>query len=161
MVPPVLTLSSNFTRPKRQRVSFAYEWFDCPEKMNNEELPPSDSFFSILCNRNPLEKNYCDFQNLVNSGLTTEQAVAKVRMNRKPPTGAENYSYLQSFRENNNMQYFSDFLKWYNNKYVVSTLETIQKMIEFYHNKGIDMLKLKVTTYVCFVQKFFWYFFVY
>ena len=66
-------------------------------------------------------------------------------MNRKPPTGAESYSYLQSFRENNNMQYFSDFLKWYNNKYVVSTLEAIQKMIEFYHNKGIDLLKLGCT----------------
>ena len=24
-----------------------YEWFDCPEKMNNKELSPYDSFFSI------------------------------------------------------------------------------------------------------------------
>ena len=91
-------------KTKETKGFFAYEWFDCPEKMNNEELPPSYSFFSILRNRNPLEKKNCDFQNLVNSGLTTEQAVAKLRMNRKPPTGVENYSYLQSFRENNNMQ---------------------------------------------------------
>ena len=40
------------------------------------------------------------------------------------------------------MQYFSDFFKWYYNKYVVPTLEAMQKMIEFYHNKGNDMLKL-------------------
>ena len=40
------------------------------------------------------------------------------------------------------MQYFADFLKWYNNKCVVPTLEAMQKMIEFYHNKGIIMLKL-------------------
>ena len=40
------------------------------------------------------------------------------------------------------MKNFSDFLKWYNNKDVVPTLEALQKMIEFYHNKGIDMLKL-------------------
>ena len=33
---------------------FPYEWFDCPEKMNNKELPPFDSFFSILRNSNPL-----------------------------------------------------------------------------------------------------------
>ena len=45
--------------------------------MNNKELPPYDSFFSILRNSNPLEKDYNDFQNLVNSGLSTEQAVAK------------------------------------------------------------------------------------
>ena len=40
------------------------------------------------------------------------------------------------------MQNFSDFLKWYNNKDVVPTLEAKQKMIEFNYNKGIDMLKL-------------------
>ena len=43
------------------------------------------------------------------------------------------------------MENFSDFLKWYNNKDVVPTLEAMQKMIEFYHNKGIDMLKLGCT----------------
>ena len=129
-------------KTKETKGFFPYEWFDCPEKMNNKELPPYDSFFSILCNSNPLEKDYNDFQNLVNGGLSTEQAVAKLRMDRIPPTGAENYSYLQSVWENNNMQYFSDFLKWYNNKDVVPTLEAMQKMIEFYHNKGTDMLKL-------------------
>ena len=68
--------------------------------------------------------------------------MTKLRMDRIPLTGAENYSCLQSVRENNNMQYFSDFLEWYNNEDVVPTLEALQKMIEFYHNKGIDMLKL-------------------
>ena len=42
------------------------------------------------------------------------------------------------------MQNFSDFLKWYNNKDVVPTLEAMQKMIEVYH-KGIAMLKLGCT----------------
>ena len=40
---------------------------------------------------------------------------------------------------------FSDFLQWYNNKDVVPTLEAMQKMIEFYHNKGIDTLELGCT----------------
>ena len=43
------------------------------------------------------------------------------------------------------MQYFSDFLKWYNSRDVVSTLEAMQKMTDFYHNKGIEMLKLGCT----------------
>ena len=34
---------------------------------------------------------------------------------------------------------------WYNNKDVVPTLEAMQKMIEFYHQKKIDMLKLGCT----------------
>ena len=124
---------------------FPYDWFDYPEKMNTKELPPYDSFFSILRNSNHLEKDYNYFQNLVNSGLTTEQAVVKLRIDRIPPTGAETYSYLQSVWENNNMQYFSDFPNWYNKKDVVPTLEAMQKMIEFYHNRGIDMLKLGFT----------------
>ena len=90
---------------------FPYEWFDCPEKMNNKELPHYHSFFSIQRKSNPLEKDYTDFQNQVKSGLTTEQAVAKLRLDGKPPTSAENYSYLQSVWENNTMQCFSDFLK--------------------------------------------------
>ena len=132
-------------KTKETKGFFPYEWFDCPEKMNNKKLPPYDSFFSILRNSNSLEKDYNDFQNLVNSGLTTDQAVIKLRMDKMPPTGAENYSYLQSVWENQNMQYFSDFLKWYDNKDVVPTLEAMQKMIEFYLNKGIDMLKLGCT----------------
>ena len=43
------------------------------------------------------------------------------------------------------MATFRDFVKWYHNKDVVPTLEAMQKMMEFYHNKGIDMLKLGCT----------------
>ena len=43
------------------------------------------------------------------------------------------------------MQYYLGFLKWYNKKDVVPILEAMQKMIEFHHNKGIDMLKLGYT----------------
>ena len=92
-------------KTKETKGFFPYEWFDCPEKMNNKELPPYDSFFSILRNNNPHENLVSKiFRNLVNSGSTTEQAVARLRMDRIPPTGAEKYSYLQSVWENNNMQ---------------------------------------------------------
>ena len=40
------------------------------------------------------------------------------------------------------MTTFQDFVRWYNIKDVVPTMEAMQKMMEFYHNKGIDMLKL-------------------
>ena len=43
------------------------------------------------------------------------------------------------------MSTFRDFVKWYNNNDVVPTLEAMQKMMEFYHNKGIDMLKFGCT----------------
>ena len=108
--------------------------------MNNKKFPPYDSFFSILCNSNPFEKDYNDFQNLVNSGLTKKLAVAKLGMDRKSPTGAESYSCLQSVWMIEGMKFFKEFLIWYNKKGVVPTLEAMQKMIEFYHQKEIDML---------------------
>ena len=37
------------------------------------------------------------------------------------------------------------FLRRYNNKDVVPTLEAMQKMAAFYHKKGIDMVKLGCT----------------
>ena len=42
-------------KTKETESLFPYEWFDCPEKTNNKELPPYDSFFSILRINNPLE----------------------------------------------------------------------------------------------------------
>ena len=130
---------------KETKVFFPYEWFDCPKKLNNKTLPPFDSFFSILRNNKLLEKDYNDFQTLVNRGLKTEPAVAKLRMDGIPSTGSENFPYLKRIWQKNNMQYFSDLFRWYNNKDVVPTLEAMQKSIEFYHNKGIDMLKLGCT----------------
>ena len=124
---------------------FPYEWFDDPERLNNKELPPYDSFFSKLRNFNPLEKDYNDFENLTTTGLSSEQAVYKLRLNKIPPTGDENYAYLRGIWVSERMKSFKDFLMWYNNKDVVPTLEAMKKKIEFYHQKEIDMLKLGCT----------------
>ena len=43
------------------------------------------------------------------------------------------------------MSSFKDFLLRYNNKDVVPTLEAMQKIITFYHNKEITLLKLGFT----------------
>ena len=114
---------------------------DNPEKLNNEELPPYDFFFSKLRNINALEKDCNDFENFSSSGLSTKQAVWKLRLKKIPPTGVENYAYLRSIGVSEGMKSFKDFLMWYNNKDVVPTLEEMQKMIEFYHQKEIDMLE--------------------
>ena len=44
---------------------FPYEWFDCPQKINNSELLPYDAFFSKLRKVNPLEKDHSDYQKLL------------------------------------------------------------------------------------------------
>ena len=69
----------------------------------------------------------------------------KSRIQSVLPTGFENYSYLENIWGQHGMITFEDFLRWYNNNYIVPTLEAMQKLIEFYRDKGIDMLKLVCT----------------
>ena len=65
-----------------------------------------------------------------------------MRFPKKQPTGAENYSVLQKVWGQEKRLSFKDFFCWYNKKDVLTTLEAMQKMVKFYHNKRIDMLKL-------------------
>ena len=122
-----------------------YEWFDHPETMQNTELFPYDAFYSKLRSCNPLEAEDADYVNLLKSGLTTEQAVVKLKLSKPPPTGIEIYQYLQQTWKREQMSSFKDFLRWYNKKDVVPTLEAMQKLIAFYHDKDIDKLQLGCT----------------
>ena len=64
-----------------------YERFDHSDKMQNTELPPYDAFYSKLRSCNPLEAEYTDYVNLLESRLTKEQAVVKLKPSKPPPTG--------------------------------------------------------------------------
>ena len=110
--------------------------------MQSTELLLYDAFYSKLRSRKTLENEYTDYVNLMKSGLTTEQAVIKLKLSKPPATGIENYQYLQQIWKREQMSSFKDFLRWYNNENVVPTLKAIQKMIAFYHDKIIDMLNL-------------------
>ena len=122
-----------------------YEWFNSTEKSSNKELPPYDSFLNNLRFINPPEKHHSDGGNLVQSGLCREQTSSKLRLDTVPRTGLKKNAYLQNIWDNEHMQSFADCLKWYDKKDVVSTLEAMQKKIEFFHIKGIGMLKLGCT----------------
>ena len=124
---------------------FPYEWFDHPNRMQNTELPPYDAFYSKLRSCNTLEAENTNYVNLLKNGLTTEQAVIKLKLSRPPPNGIEKYHYLQQIWKQEQMTSFKGILRWYNNKDVVPILEAMQKMIAFYHDKDIDMLKLGCT----------------
>ena len=138
----VLIPSWRLTRLPKRKGFLPYEWFDSPEKLTYPAIPPYDEFLSWLCNCNPLDKTYSDYQRFLNSGCSSEEAMKKIRVSSVPPTGQENYAYLQQVWKNHDMQSFKDFLRWYNNKDIVPTLEAVKKMLEFYHSKRIDMLKL-------------------
>ena len=119
---------------------FPYEWFDHPDKMQNTELPPYDAFYSKFRKCNPLEAEYADYVNLLKSGLTSEQAVVKLKLSKLPPTRIENYQNLQQIWQQEKMTSFKDFMRWSNNK-----CNKKCKVIAFYQDKDIDMLKLGCT----------------
>ena len=73
---------------------FPYEWFDCPQKVNNSKLPPYGAFFSKLRNMNPPEKDYSDYQKLLSCGLKTEEALSKMKLSKPPSSGEKNYQNL-------------------------------------------------------------------
>ena len=77
--------------------------------------------------------------------MTADQAVAKLKLSKTPPTEVENYQYLQKIWKQEHMISLKDFLRWYNNKNIVPTLEAMQKMITLCHNKKFAMLKLGYT----------------
>ena len=68
-----------------------------------------------------------DYVNLLKSGFTTEQAVVKLKLSKPPPTGIENYQYLQQIWKQEQMSSFKDYLRWYRNKDVVPALKQCKK----------------------------------
>ena len=104
---------------------FPYEWLDSPEKLDATFLPPYDCFFSKLRTYNPLEKEFNDFTKLFNSGFSQQESLKKLRLKNVLPSGIDNYNYLKVVWEQEKMATFRDFVKWYNNKDVVPTLEAM------------------------------------
>ena len=73
--------------------------------------------------------------------MTFKEALSKLKLNQPPPIGQENYHYLISVREEENMCTFKDLLLWYNNNDFVPKLEATQNMVTFFINKGTDNLR--------------------
>ena len=112
--------------------------------MHITEPPPYDAFLCKLCSCNPLEAKYTDYVNLLKSRLTTEKAVVKLKLTKPLSSRIEKNQYLQQLRKQEQMSSFEDFSRCYSNR-DVPTLEAMQKLFTFHHDKDIDMLKLGCT----------------
>ena len=124
---------------------FPYEWFDSSTKLDCNHLPPYDSFFSKLKNLNHLEKDFCQFNKMMESGKEELDVLRELGLKEKPLSGKENYALLEKLWKMEKMKTFRDFLPWYNNKDVVPALQAMKKMMKFYYDQKIDMLKLGCT----------------
>ena len=140
-----LTRSSSLTKQKRLKIFSPMNGSTIPKSWTKKNYLHKIPLFSKLRNVNPVEKDYSDFENLTTSGLSSRQALCELRLNKTPPTCDENYAYLRSIWVRKRMKSFEDFLMRYKNNDVVPTLQAMQKVIELYHQKEIDKLKLGCT----------------
>ena len=124
---------------------FPYEWFDDVVKLEQPCLPPAEAFFSKLKNCNVLDSDYQHYIQILNQGVAVPDALRKLGLKEIPKTKEENYEALETIWIEEGMLTFRDFLEWYNVKDVKPTLEAMLTMMKFYHDRGIDMLKLGCT----------------
>ena len=129
-----------------QKGYFPCEWFDNVEKLRHTELPNADAVYSKFKNFNVLETDFFMYKCLLRKGITSSVALKKLGLSSPAQVKEENYQDLKAVWEDNHMESFQDFLKWYNNKDVVPTLEALQKMIHVYHHKGIGISNLGLNT---------------
>ena len=123
---------------------FPYDWVTGPDSFSFPSLPPYDAFYNRLKSVNSLEADYLKYQNLLQS-QSPSSVLKQMKLTTPPLNGRDNYAYLQSIWECQGMTSVKDFARWYTNKDVVPTLEALQKMLHFYHNKNIDMTKVAKT----------------
>ena len=83
------TIRNSFLKTFKASKAKIYEWFDSPGKLNCTELPPYEAFSSKLSDNNPLEKEFSDYQKLVNGGLDQQSALKKLLLQSVLPTGLE------------------------------------------------------------------------
>ena len=57
---------------------FPYEWFDNPDNLDFPEVPPYEAFFRKIRNKNPLDKDFKDYEKLRKSGFDKQQALKKL-----------------------------------------------------------------------------------
>ena len=100
-----------------------------------------EKFFSKLRNNNPPKRDYSDFQSLIGGGLTSK-SIIETEIEGTTSIWTKNNQYLTSVWQQEIMHTFKDFMRSSNNKYVVTAVEAMQKMVDIYQNKRNDMLKL-------------------
>ena len=77
--------------------------------MQNTDLPPHDDFYSKFVSCKSLENEYTKYVDLIQSRLTTEQAVIKMKLSIPTPTVVKNYQFLQQIRKREQMSSFTNF----------------------------------------------------
>ena len=109
---------------------FPYEWFDQVTKLDFPQLPPYESIYCVLKQKNVLEirGNDDDYD---------KDVVAEI--------GRTRHQELQDIWLQQVISPFKDFLIYYNNLDVRPFVQVVKKMQQFYFANKIDLFKVSVS----------------
>ena len=113
---------------------FPYEWFDHVSKLDFPHLPPYETFYSELKQKNVLEIFDKNDEDDDGDHMIDDKAV-----------GMERYRQLQNIWLQQGMSTFKDFLIYYNNLDVGPFVQAVEKMQQFYFDHHIDLFKVAVS----------------
>ena len=114
-----------YTSPQQQvnldcnKSFFPYEWFDCIEKLQEEQLPPPECFESTLRRGNVLGSSEIEIE--------------------------ENYNQLLLTWRNKGMKNMEDYLRHYNIQDVIGFVEAVKTMLENYFAEEFDLFKRTIS----------------
>ena len=83
-----------------------------PTNCITQNFPVTRPFTVKLPKCNPIEKEYQDYEKLINIRMTKEPTLTKLKLCEVPPTGSENCHYLENVWE--------DFRSFTKNCYILS-----------------------------------------
>jgi hypothetical protein len=128
-----------------KKAFFPYDYFSDIGKLEETCLPPMEAFYSELKKVNVLSAEYARYQMLLDKGMTPDKALKSMKLEKIPNTGEENYVWLQKLWKDEGMKTFADLLVYYNNTDVRPGLLAIEKMRQFYQDKGVCLFKSTIS----------------
>ena len=114
---------------------FPYEHLTSFDVLSETFLPPYESFYSSLKNENVLETEINAF---LQSGGSLDDS-------DRPKTGLENYENIKHTWQREGFTAMMDYLQYYNNLDVYPLHKAVKKMVDFYEQHSIDLLKETLT----------------
>ena len=97
--------------PTERKFWFPYEKMKSFEDLGKREMPVYSDYFSKLKGHNTLEAERLQFESMLQSGTSKEEALRKMDLKEEPATGQENYQTMVRVWEENNMETLEDLLR--------------------------------------------------
>ena len=120
---------------------FCYEFLDSKDKLMYPNLPPYEAFYSELKQANILDIEHDKFKKLSQTLGSAKQAIKAMNLPDEPNTGKQNYKELLEIWSTKKMKCLRDFLQHYNECDVDGFVTAVEKMIDFYFELNVDVLK--------------------